>query len=230
MKILSVNPPEFRSVIQMLVCPAVLLVFLSPAPLPAADSGKPNIVLIFADDLGWQDTGFSGSDFAETPNLDRLASEGMIFPNAYAAAGNCQPSRACLMSGHYTPGHDVYAVGSTSRGPKNLLRMIPIPNRSSLPVDTVTMGEALKAAEYATGLFGKQHLKRSKAGKAEEAGFDTVKVSQHSKNSNDPADPKGIFPSRRLPASLSRPIEADRFSLTSHITQFIRGSNPGLPL
>lgn len=56
---------------------------------------QPNIVLIFADDLGWQNTGFAGSDDAETPNLDRLAAQGMVFRNAYAAAGNCQRSRAC---------------------------------------------------------------------------------------------------------------------------------------
>jgi arylsulfatase A-like enzyme len=153
----------------------------------------PNIVLIFADDLGWQDTGFAGSDYAETPNLDRLAAEGMIFWNAYAAAGNCQPSRACLISGHYTPRHHVYAVGSTDRGPKNLMRMIPIPNKGHLPAETRTLGEALKAAGYATGLFGKQHLRAAGGGKAEESGFDVVKVSQHGLDSKDPNDPKGIF-------------------------------------
>jgi hypothetical protein len=58
-----------------------------------------NIVLIFADDLGWQETGFTGSDYCETPNLDRLAGQGMVFRNAYASAGNCQPSRACMLSG-----------------------------------------------------------------------------------------------------------------------------------
>jgi hypothetical protein len=61
----------------------------------AAD--RPNIVLIFADDLGWKDVGYNGSDFHETPNIDRLAREGMVFHQAYAAAGNCAPSRACLL-------------------------------------------------------------------------------------------------------------------------------------
>ncbi|MCA9165231.1 MAG: sulfatase-like hydrolase/transferase, partial [Planctomycetales bacterium] len=81
---------------------------------------RPNIVLIFADDLGWQETGFTGSDYCETPNLDRLAGEGMVFRNAYASAGNCQPSRACMLSGQYTARHGVYAVGSTNRGPVEL--------------------------------------------------------------------------------------------------------------
>lgn len=91
--------------------------------LPAAE--RPNILLIFADDLGWRDVGFNGSDFYETPNLDRLAKKGMVFPHAYAGGGNCQPSRACLLSGQYTPRHGVYAVDSTERGSKHLMRMAP---------------------------------------------------------------------------------------------------------
>jgi arylsulfatase A-like enzyme len=63
------------------------------------DPRHPNIILILADDLGWKDTGFMGSEFYETPNLDNLASEGMVFTQAYAGASNCSPSRACLMSG-----------------------------------------------------------------------------------------------------------------------------------
>jgi hypothetical protein len=79
----------------------------------AAFAAQPNIVLIFADDLGWKDVGYQGSDFMETPNLDQLAKEGMVFTHGYAAAGNCAPSRACMLSGNYTPRHHVYAVGST---------------------------------------------------------------------------------------------------------------------
>jgi len=153
----------------------------------------PNIVLIFADDLGWQEPGFAGSDFCETPNLDRLAREGMIFRHAYASAGNCQPSRACMLSGQYTARHGVYAVGSTDRGPKALMRMIPVPNRGNLPPATVTLGESMKAAGYATGFFGKCHMKDSDKGKSEHAGFEVIKVSKHGLNSDDPSDPKAIF-------------------------------------
>lgn len=164
---------------------------MTAAEIVAAD--RPNIVLIFADDLGWQETGFTGSDYLETPNLDRLAGEGMVFRNAYASAGNCQPSRACMLSGQYTARHGVYAVGSTDRGPKELMRMLPVPNRGNLPMETVTLGESLKAAGYATGFFGKCHMKDSDNGKSEHAGFDVVKVSQPGLNSKDPADPKAIF-------------------------------------
>ena len=168
----------------------ILVAFLSGAELSAS---PPNLVLIFADDLGWQETGFAGSDFCETPHLDRLAREGMVFRHAYASAGNCQPSRACMLSGQYTPRHGVYAVGSTDRGPKPLMRLIPVPNRANLPMETVTLGESLKAAGYATGFFGKCHMTDSKTGKSEHAGFDVIKHSQHGLNSDDSEDPKAIF-------------------------------------
>ncbi|MFM8273038.1 MAG: sulfatase-like hydrolase/transferase, partial [Gemmata sp.] len=133
-----------------------LATLLLPVPLAAADSPKkPNIVLILADDLGWRDVGYQGTDFYETPNLDALAKQGMVFSSAYAAAGNCAPSRACLLSGQYTPRHHVFAVGDTERGPKHLMRVLPIPNRSGLPPAQVTLAEALKAAGYRTGIFGK---------------------------------------------------------------------------
>lgn len=68
---------------------------------------RPNIVFILADDLGWTDLGVMGSDYYETPNIDRLAAEGLLFDNAYAAAANSAPSRACMMTGMYTPRHGV---------------------------------------------------------------------------------------------------------------------------
>jgi arylsulfatase A-like enzyme len=172
----------------------VAIAFLClPAGLLSAESAKPNIVLIFADDLGWADTGFAGSDYCETPNLDRLAREGMIFRHAYSSMGNCAPSRACMLSGQYTPRHHVYAVGSTNRGPVELMRMLPVPNELTLPAKTVTLGEAMKSAGYATGYFGKRHLKSDNGTKAEDAGFDVVKIARPGLNSNNADDPKGIF-------------------------------------
>lgn len=72
-----------------------------------AEEKQPNIVFIMADDLGWTDLGVMGSDYYETPNIDRLASQGMLFTNAYASAANSAPSRACLMTGMYTPRHGI---------------------------------------------------------------------------------------------------------------------------
>lgn len=126
----------------------------------AADAAaKPNILLIFADDLGWKDVSWNNDGgFIETPNLDRLRQESMMFTHAYAAAGNCAPSRACLLSGQYTPRHGVYAVGDTDRGPKAKFRTVPVPNNQQLAPSFVTMAEALKAQGYVTGHFGKWHL------------------------------------------------------------------------
>jgi arylsulfatase A-like enzyme len=150
---------------------ANVLLWSFAAPLSAAR--PPNVLLILADDLGYRDTGFTGSAYYETPNLDRLAARGMVFSNAYAGAGNCAPSRACLHSGQYSPRTGVYAVGRTDRGPKDMMRLVPIPNREDLAKENVTIAEALKAAGYATGLFGKWHLSGEPGTKPTEQGFES---------------------------------------------------------
>ncbi|MEQ1904617.1 MAG: sulfatase [Pirellulaceae bacterium] len=162
---------------------------------------QPNIILIFVDDLGWKDVGYQGSDFNETPRLDALAKEGMVFTAAYASAGNCAPSRACLLSGNYTPRHHVYAVGSTDRGPKASQRLIPIPNRSGIARENVTIADVLKAAGYRTGHFGKWHLAGNEGSLPSEQGFDVTFDSvggelPEGKAGNKaglPEDPKGVF-------------------------------------
>ena len=93
-----------------------------------AQNEQPNIVFIMADDLGWNDLGVMGSDYYETPNIDKLASEGVLFDNAYAAAANSAPSRACFMTGLYTPRHGVYTVSPSERGSKAKRKLIPIKN------------------------------------------------------------------------------------------------------
>ena len=126
--------------------------------LTASAQKKPNIVLIYADDQGWKDIGYQSNGEFKTPVLDDLAKRGMVFTDAYTNAANCQPARACLLSGNYTPRHHVFAVGSTNRGPKNKMRLIPIPNRDGLAIEDITIADALKTAGYATGHFGKWHL------------------------------------------------------------------------
>ncbi len=119
---------------------------------------KPNIILIVADDLGWTDTGFMGSNFYKTPALDRLAVEGMIFRCAYANAPNCAPTRACLLSGQYTPRHGVYTVNSAERGRSEDRKLIPIPNTTVLDTNLITIAEALKDKGYVSASIGKWHL------------------------------------------------------------------------
>jgi arylsulfatase A-like enzyme len=147
-----------------------LLFFLFP--LFAAAQQKPNIILIFADDLGYKDVGFTGSKIFETPNIDLLSKKGMVFTNAYAGAGNCAPSRACLMSGLYSPRHGVYAVGSTTRGPKKEMRVVPVKNTTYLAPNFITVAEALKKQGYATGIFGKWHLGNKADVTPQAQGFD----------------------------------------------------------
>jgi arylsulfatase A-like enzyme len=119
---------------------------------------RPNIVLILIDDLGWRDLGVMGSEYYETPNIDKLAGQGMLFTQAYANAPNCAPSRASLLSGQYPPRHGIYTVGSPARGSARNRRLIPVENRTYLARDVVTIAEALQAAGYVTGHFGKWHL------------------------------------------------------------------------
>lgn len=139
----------------------LLLVFLIPqASCGKKESGLPNIVLIVADDLGWKDVGFMGSSYYETPNLDRLAGEGIVFTRAYAAAANCAPSRACLMTGMYTTAHGIYTVGSSERGKPETRRLIPVTNTDTLHDHFFTLAEALKQAGYTTVNIGKWHLGR----------------------------------------------------------------------
>jgi arylsulfatase A-like enzyme len=151
---------------------------------------KPNIILIFADDLGWKDVGYQGSDFYETPNIDRLAKQGMVFRSGYAAAGNCAPSRASMLSGTYTPRHGVYAVGSTTRGPMEQARLVPIPNTSGLKKENITMADALKDAGYVTGIFGKWHLSIADP---HAQGFDKVVDGVGKSKGDQSNNPKGIY-------------------------------------
>src|SRR4028119_166659 len=71
-------------------------------------SKRPNVVFIIVDDLGSSDLGFTGNTYYETPNIDKLSKQGMVFTNAYANAPNCAPTRASLMSGWYAPRHGIY--------------------------------------------------------------------------------------------------------------------------
>ncbi|MDN5217417.1 sulfatase [Fulvivirgaceae bacterium BMA12] len=136
---------------------AILCVFSSCEQSSPTDI-KPNVIFINVDDLGWMDAVFQGSNYYETPNIDRLAKEGMVFTQGYAGAANCAPSRACLISGQNTPRHGIYTVGSSERGKAGDRKIIPTPNNEVLPDSVLTMAEMFKMAGYTTGTFGKWHL------------------------------------------------------------------------
>ncbi len=128
------------------------------APRSRTGGRKPNIVYVNIDDMGWTDLGFMGSRYYETPHIDRLASEGMVFTHAYAPAANCAPSRACCLSGQYTPRHGVYTVGSSERGSAKHRKLIPTENSTVLPDEKVTIAEVLRTGGYVTCHAGKWHL------------------------------------------------------------------------
>jgi arylsulfatase A-like enzyme len=122
------------------------------------EARRPNIVFILADDLGYADLGCYGSKFYETPNIDRMAAEGTRFTDGYSCGPNCQPTRAALMSGQYGPRTGVYTVGSIDRFDWRSRPLRPVDNVTELPLEKVTIAQALKEAGYATGMFGKWHL------------------------------------------------------------------------
>jgi aminopeptidase N len=137
-------------------------------PSLSANKDRPNIVFIFIDDLGWKDVGYMGSKYYETPTIDKLARQGMMFTNAYANAANCAPSRASLLCGQYSPRHGVYTVASSARGKSEYRRLIPIENRSDVDLAKITIAEALRNAGYASAAIGKWHIGQT----PEQHGFD----------------------------------------------------------
>jgi len=99
-----------------------------------------------------------GSDFYESPNIDKLASEGMVFTKAYSASANCAPARACMLSGQYTPRHEIYNVGTGLRGNPKHSRLKHIPGVDTLDTSIRTWAQQIQASGYETAMMGKWHL------------------------------------------------------------------------
>ena len=131
---------------------ALTLIAISVAGVPLiAAEVKPNVLFIYLDDFGWKDTGYMGSDFYETPNLDRLAAEGMVFTDAYSCAANCAPARACLLSGQYTPRHRLFNVGTRARGNAKHRRLKHVPGVNVLDPKITTWAKCVQDVGYKTG-------------------------------------------------------------------------------
>jgi arylsulfatase A len=151
----------------------LLLAAAAAGVIPAAAAPRPpNVVLILADDLGWTDLACYGSDLHETPNIDRLAREGMKFTQNYSACTVCSPTRAALMTGKYPARLHVtdWIPGLMPDNPKLL-----VPDWTKyLPLEETTIAEVFKAAGYATASIGKWHLATADSDKyyPDKQGFD----------------------------------------------------------
>ncbi|MCU0871288.1 MAG: sulfatase [Pirellulaceae bacterium] len=150
------------------------------ALLPAADApqtqARPNIVFVMADDLGYTDVACFGSKYYETPNLDRLAAQGMKLTSHHHCQ-NCTPTRAALMSGQYGARTGMYTVGGIDRFDWSMRPLRPVDNVTDLPLDRNIIAKQLKAAGYATGMFGKWHIGERGEYHPGQRGFDEAIVS-----------------------------------------------------
>jgi len=131
---------------------------------------RPNFIFILIDDMGWTDSGCYGSGFYETPNIDRLAAQGMRFTNAYAASPVCSPTRMSILAGKYPARVNLTEwIGPDEWHARG--KLTPAEYIRQMPLEEVTMAEALKAAGYTTCFVGKWHL-GNEAYYPEHQGFD----------------------------------------------------------
>lgn len=168
----------------------LILLVLPSALARAAETRAPNIIFFLIDDWGWTDAACFGSKLYETPNIDRLAAQGMKFTQAYAACTVCSPTRSAVMTGKY-PAR--LHITDWIAGHNRPFAKLKIPEwRMELPLEEKTIAEELKARGYATGLFGKWHLGNENFW-PEHQGFD-VNVGGCSMGS-----PGSYFPPYRIP-------------------------------
>ena len=146
------------------------------APTRTDAAPRPNIIFIMADDLGYTDVACFGSKYYETPNIDRLAAQGMKL-TSYHHCQNCTPTRAALMSGQYGARTGVYTVGGIDRFDWSKRPLRPVNNITDLPLDRDIIAKQLKAAGYATGMFGKWHIGQQGDYLPGKRGFDEAIVS-----------------------------------------------------
>ena len=155
-----------------------------------AGNQKPNFLFILADDFGWSQLGCYGSQYYETPNIDRLAAEGMKFTDAYAACPVCSPTRASIMTGKYPARLHLTDFIAGGKFPNDKYKQ---PDwQKFLPLEEITIAEVLKTAGYTTASFGKWHLSidkkppKSLPYNPDKQGFDEYFVTYKPSSKDDP--------------------------------------------
>lgn len=155
------RPDKINHYIALFISILLFFAWFNSCKNPNIQGNKPNFIFLLVDDLGWADLGCFGSKFYETPNIDKLASDGMIFTSAYAACPVCSPTRASIMTGKYParinvtdwiPGRQFYT------GPQSCDKLIPRDFELQVNLDEITLAEALKDGGYRTFFAGKWHL------------------------------------------------------------------------
>ncbi len=141
---------------------AVAASLMLPLCLHAKENNNhKNVVFILIDDLGWADLGCYGSTFHETPHIDKLAAQGMLFTDAYAAAPVCSPTRASIMSGKYPARIDTtewFGGPQPGKRYKRKTFLLPAPYEKVLPLEEKTIAETMRDHGYKTFFAGKWHL------------------------------------------------------------------------
>jgi len=216
---------------RFLLLTSINIFFTGEIIMPAmAEQKLPNFVILFADDLGYGDLGCYGHPTIKTPNLDRMAAEGMRFTQFYATECVCSPSRAALMTGRYP-----IRSGMCGDNP----RVIVPDSIGGLPESEITIAEALKTKGYATCCVGKWHLGHKPQYLPTGNGFDSyfgipysndMKPTVLMRNNEvieDPVVQKSLTRvTRKRPWPLSGKIKTSRFS---YICRTLSRMSPCLP-
>ena len=203
-----------RSLYELFLMPcftAILLLGSCKGEEADLEKERPNIVFILVDDLGLHDLSVTGSNFYETPNVDRIANEGTVFTQGYAASRVCSPSRASIMLGQFTARHGVTdwigaASGTDWRKQNRNDMLLPADYVHALPREQTTLAEAMKSNGYLTFFAGKWHL-GEKGSWPNDHGFDT------NKGGWDVGSPKGGYFSPWENPNLENTIQGENLSM-----------------
>jgi len=205
------------------------------ATAPATDERPLNIVLLLIDDLGWKDLGCYGSTYYETPRIDRLAAEGMRFTDAYAACCVCSPTRASILTGQYPARLMLTEWLPSGRWDPQKYQLKGGRFLSALPLEEVTLAEALRAAGYRTAMIGKWHLGGPSYYFPRQHGFDVnIAGNEHGATGGHfyPYQGNWLIPTTKLRAqwrTLPDGVEGEYLTdrLTDEAVEFIRESKDG---
>ena len=213
-----------KSLFFLFIIPAFVLLGCSEKSKPEQ---KPNVLFILADDLGYHDLGCTGSKYYETPNIDRIASEAMVFTNGYAACQVCSPSRASIMTGKFPARHGITDwIGAKSgeewRSVGRFNKLLPASYNHQLEKEYITLPEAMRDAGYKTFFAGKWHL-GEKGSWPEDHGFDI------NKGGWEKGSPIGGYFSPWENPNLPNVLDGENLSmrLANETVKFLKENNPG---